>query len=600
VDDATALYWNPAVLGRLRQSEAGFMHSSFGQEIAQDAVYLTQPTVSFGTFGVGLSSLRAGGIAGYSATGLRSADYSSADTLGTLAWGRSLEGVPVVSGLSAGLSVKYLQKRIDGFSGTATLGDAGLHYLVPAGWVRGLRLGAMVQNVTEGEVTLDRQASKLGRVIRAGVSYPLLGDSLVLATDWVAPAEGDAFAALGADYRLWDVLAFRVGWRGGNDLGSGVSYGLRFGTDRLHVDYALVPTDAVGEAHRVSVGLRFGRSRGRKQITSQVQAAFERAESLYAQGYLVDSYMAASEILASAPWFRPAKDLMSRIQDEVKIVGDESRSLQIKVQLDDHFNRGELMYQTDNLLGARKEFKTILELEPTHVASQNYLNRIEERLETVKRGFYDAAMRLMAGQNDEAAKGYLEKALVLDPDYIEAAAALKAVNQRIEESQLAAKQRETEAQVRPRMAAGIEFFNAKRYEEALGKFNEVLSLDPAHKEAKDYFRRSGAAATGLYRGVAQKAETDGDWSKAMDNWRMVLRFRPGDTEALAGAERARRKWDETRRLDAQKLYREALDALLRDDLETAEKAAREAEKLDPSNQEVQRILDRIRQKRGGL
>ena len=57
-DDSTAAYWNPAGLGRLRHSEAAFMHSSLGELDSYDFVNYVHPIG--GAASLGLSWLRVG------------------------------------------------------------------------------------------------------------------------------------------------------------------------------------------------------------------------------------------------------------------------------------------------------------------------------------------------------------------------------------------------------------------------------------------------------------------------------------------------------------------------------------------------------------
>ena len=59
-DDSTAAYWNPAGLGRLRHSEAAFMHSSLGKLDSYDFVNYVHPIG--GAASLGLSWLRVGSM----------------------------------------------------------------------------------------------------------------------------------------------------------------------------------------------------------------------------------------------------------------------------------------------------------------------------------------------------------------------------------------------------------------------------------------------------------------------------------------------------------------------------------------------------------
>lgn len=68
-----------------------------------------------------------------------------------------------------------------------------------------------------------------------------------------------------------------------------------------------------------SAWTRFGEAYQQVQVVSQVDIAYKRALSRYAQGYMVEAYMQANQILAVAPWHHPAKLLAKRIETKLSI-----------------------------------------------------------------------------------------------------------------------------------------------------------------------------------------------------------------------------------------------------------------------------------------
>ncbi|MBL0057636.1 MAG: PorV/PorQ family protein [Elusimicrobia bacterium] len=300
VNDATSLYWNPAGLGGLTQSEIMFMHNAAVQGTDQDVFYFARPTASGGVLGVGGSFLRVGDIEGFDSTNGITGNVAASDSLLTLGWAKPWEDLRWFSGIQTGVNLKVLKKTLDQESALGYMADVGLIYEAQSKWNQGLRTGFVLQNAGTG-LTFDSEKASFPMAMKLGAAYPLFGDNMTLAGDLVLPGAGGPYLNLGADYRIWDILAFRLGYKGNNDLDTGLTYGFGIGNERLHLDYAFVPFGRFGDSHRISLGMRFGPAYRQVQVTTQVEMAYKRALSRYAQGYMVDAYMQATQILTVAP-----------------------------------------------------------------------------------------------------------------------------------------------------------------------------------------------------------------------------------------------------------------------------------------------------------
>jgi len=49
----------------------------------------------------------------------------------------------------------------------------------------------------------------------------------------------------------------RAGYRTGQDIGSGISYGAGFKIGKISLDYAYVPYGDLGNIQRISLGIKF-------------------------------------------------------------------------------------------------------------------------------------------------------------------------------------------------------------------------------------------------------------------------------------------------------------------------------------------------------
>lgn len=596
VDDATALHWNPAGLGNLNQYEVVFVHNSFVQGISQDVAYYARPTSQHGTLGFGLSMLKYGDIAGYDSSGYKTGNVRASDTLLTLGWGTSMDQWIRFRSTRLGANVKVLRKVLDQDSAVGAMVDLGMIYRAKDGFFRDLQSGIVIQNLGPG-LKVDSGRSSLPAQMKFGLSYPFLGNNLTVGTDWVLPREGTSYFNGGLDYRLWDILSLRAGYKGSQDVDTGLSYGVRLGNERMRLDYAFAPFGPFGDSHRVSLGIRFGKGVRQERVENQIESTYRRAESKYGQGLLVDAYMQTLQLMTIAPWHQPSKQLAKRIETEFSQFADESRRQQLLEQVNDHYIQGEQFFQLDDLLRAKNEFEAILALQPDHLGSKAYLNRIEERFKSIVDNFYEAAMRSFAAGDYRQSQEYLQRVLVVNPDHGEARDQLARVEMLIDKQAKVMEAQQRQERIRPLRSAAAALMEQKRYMEALGKIEEILLIDTTDEEAL----RARVQARGLVAKTAHEegllAMERGDYDKAQELLKLALRYDPDNMELRKHYAQVEGRHEENKRAESQRLYREALDAFLTGDLENALRWARKSLDLDGENLESKRLVERLTQKR---
>jgi hypothetical protein len=248
VDDATAVFWNPAGLLRMRRAQVTVTHSEWLAGIRNDFAAFAFPGL--------------GGVVGLSAylnniDGVERRTRPSDDPIGTveandLALGFSYARA-LPANLQAGITVKYLYEKISLESASGLAFDFGLNYRpLPAP----LHLALVFQNV--GSMSdLRNDAITLPATIRAGVSYlfRLRSGDLVLASDVVKVRGLDMRANVGTELRVKERLAVRAGYQTGFD-NKGISVGFGLKLNRTFMDYGYTPFDAdFGNTHRFSLAL---------------------------------------------------------------------------------------------------------------------------------------------------------------------------------------------------------------------------------------------------------------------------------------------------------------------------------------------------------
>lgn len=595
VSDATGLYWNPAGLAGLTQKELAFMHHSGVQGVSQDVLFFARPTESHGVWGVGGSFLKVNGISGYDGTNVETGDVGASDSLVTLGWARPWDEFRWLPGVQTGVNLKVLKKTLDTDSALGYMADVGFLYSAQGEWSHGLRTGVVLQNAGTG-LSFNGQKSSFPLMLKVGSAYSFYGDNMMVSGDVILPRDGNPSFNAGAEYWVWEILAFRLGYKGNNDLDSGVTYGFGIGNERLHLDYGVIPYGPFGDSHRVSLTLRFGEAYRHVQVASQVDIAYKRALARYAQGYMVEAYMQANQILAVAPWHHPAKLLAKRIETEFKYMESGAQKEQLQAQVDDHFARGEQFFQVDDLMRARREFQAILALQPDHMGAKTYLNRIDERFQNLTEKFYDMALQAFAVQDFSQAGELADKVLTLNPDHAEARELRERVAQVLKEAEDFAEQKRRAELIAPLVQSARESFEQKRYEDALAKCNEALAIDTNDSEVLRLRDQSKEFAAKEAYNAALRAARDGDLQGAAVFAQRAIRFKPDYPEArdlLVKVGTTKKGVEEEK---SKEIYKESLDAFLAGDPAKALELAVKALELDPNNVEARRMVERLRQR----
>ena len=252
--DANALLYNPAGLAKAGRNELTFMHNEYFASIKQEYAAYAGPA----GLGAELNYLSFGSVQ------RTTIDNPGGSGLGeTTLTDMALEagyGREVARSLALGAGIKYIREMIAGERVTGYAVDIGALYSPPA--LERLSLGLALQNL--GPMARSPNSKEnLPLNLRAGAAYALklLGQDNLIAFDVTKERTDSVLFATGFETRLMDRVALRFGFNTRNRLGVGVSGGFGYIFSGGSVDYAFVPMGDAGDAHRISLTLRWGEGR---------------------------------------------------------------------------------------------------------------------------------------------------------------------------------------------------------------------------------------------------------------------------------------------------------------------------------------------------
>ncbi len=109
-------------------------------------------------------------------------------------------------------------------------------------------------------VRFDKKNENLPLNLRAGAAYRFkaCGHENLIALDITEERGQGALLAAGGETRLLEPLALRLGFSTRNEAGIEITAGFGYQFKSESIDYAFVPMGGIGNAHRISITLRWG------------------------------------------------------------------------------------------------------------------------------------------------------------------------------------------------------------------------------------------------------------------------------------------------------------------------------------------------------
>ncbi len=586
--DASAPYWNPALLPHAPGSQITFSYNrlfSAADGAAYQYLGMVYPTLNAGGFGLGFLRLSLGGIDTYDnfsrPTG--TLDYAETQMLFSYGYGAALPwlGGHVDLGLTAKIHSLELDER-------ATSGGMDLAVSWQPPHLESFRVSYVHQNLVAPSFRLVDVEDQQPFTQRFALSHHRdLGEAttLDLAVDYDRPQFADSRLSVGGEFSYRNLYTLRAGYDSER-----FSVGLGGRWRAYALDYAFRSGGELGASQFLSFSWYFGESlksrrdaQARQRQQEIEEARMEAVESWRSEqamraledlrGHLAGGAVdRAEQDLARARGFGVAESELSdfeeilkkkRQQQQEQLLADQLR--QSQAQSAERAVREAL--GQDDPLRARLALENLQRVAPDHPM----LSRLSQDVEAILAGAVAAAASEAtaaerAGDWERALRAWSEVAR-LDPTDPGPAAAQARWRAELEAARTDSEQARAQADRARRQLQREETYTQALERYAQGDLDgaetlckKVLAADPSHRKAAELLRRIQLRREGPRRLSGAEEEevrkaylagltrfTEGDYEGAIAQWEKILQIDPGNQGARNNIAEAKARMESLRK-----------------------------------------------------
>lgn len=369
-EGAAAACWNPAGLATQKSFEILSMHANWLQDSSMQYLGVVYPAGGLGNFGLSYRYLSYGAIAGYDASGSREANVEAFDSALTLSWGRYL-----TKDLSFGMNVHMISETLATYQAGTVSADLGFLLKPSSNISFGLNFINQI-----GDLTFIQEKDPLPRkmVIGIGLTNFIL-DPLTLTADYNLPANETAYINYGCEYNFSDFFALRAG-----ASQSRLQGGLGFKATNFDLDYAYVPYENMGAAHRISFTLGFG-----PRQKEDPEKYYERGKKYYREERYLEAMSEFIKVLEIDPVHTDSREFVDRIVEEMRQKTLLNKVKALREQLkksNEYLGKAVVEFQKRNYNKAKGLVDKSLKLAPENKRAVELKERLDKILKIREEG----------------------------------------------------------------------------------------------------------------------------------------------------------------------------------------------------------------------
>lgn len=557
-DDPSVIYYNPAGLRLNKYPVIMVNHIQLFSDFSganYDFLGAVYPTISSGSFGIGIMTTGTGGIRVFDKFSNELDEISYRESQGILAYAFNLP-FELFGKITLGTSIKILNQSIGDYSDTGTGMDVGILYR--HSYLKGLVVGCNIQDLVGAETKLVSLSERVDRTLMLGAGYSYEfqdGSALMVSAQVDMPERADNDIRFGIEYDLKNIMSFRVGFDSEQ-----ITAGIGFSWQEYTADYGYFSREEAGSSHPVSISVNLGESVDRKRealktlrraeeerylqqvLSDRLKNHLQKAKSFRENGELEKAYDELKIALEYDPSDEEASRLVSVLEDEiVKQQQQEIESVEKRVLVNRHFKLGLKYYGNNEYLLSKGEWNSLLEIDPDNTKAKEYITKIEEKLsrqitrhrknavDFEKEGEFAAALdewnmiRALDSENKEAEEGsqrLKERLQALSINFDSARRKLRAIDL---------------------FEKALNNFSIGDYSRATELLGRVLQIQPDHKEARKLLDRAQRRMTPLTKEEKEEIRilyiegmkyfTQRKYKSAVEIWNKILKIDP-DNESI--------------------------------------------------------------------
>ncbi|MBU0693299.1 MAG: tetratricopeptide repeat protein [Candidatus Omnitrophica bacterium] len=234
------------------------------------------------------------------------------------------------------------------------------------------------------------------------------------------------------------------------------------------------------------------------QLTQESSHLYTQALTLYKEKKYEEAFEKFKEVQKVFPDYSRSSYYLECIPGDIESQIEEINEMELKEEIETLLKQATSFYNNNQFDKAKSAFEEILSLNHEHNEAKGYLEtripnkikRIEmlaqEQLEKEASSVYAQALVLYKEEKYQQASELFKQAQELLPEYSRSSYYLKQIPKDIENRMEEAKKKELKEKTDSLMKQAVSFYDNNQFDKAKGAFEEILSLDYEHEEAKGY------------------------------------------------------------------------------------------------------------------